>query len=199
MEAVMPPVSQAPRRYFIEFNLAMAFYIAAVVGRKFLLPGVSDPVWRDAILVFPILPICLVALAVVRFYRRMDEYRRLHLLQALAFSAGVTAVVSASWGFLEDVGLPHLELIHALMVMMLSLAAAALFFGWKDKVSERRAGQALRSICLTLIYVAAGTALFAGAGMAAGFATPWWELALMAAVLFIARIGFFIFAESKSC
>jgi len=194
----MPPVSQAPRRYFIEFNAAMLLYAAAVVGRKFILPGIGDPLLRDLILGSPILPICLMALAVLRFYRRMDEYHRLQLLEALAFSAGVTAVVSASWMFLEEAGFPHLQMFHAMMVMMLSWAAAALYLGWKDKLSEGHAGRAIRSVCLTLAYVAAGTATFAVVGMAAGFATPWWELALIATALFIARMGVFIF-RSKSC
>ena len=194
----MVPVSLAPRRYFIEFNIAMVLYVGAVVGRKFVLPHVDNPTLRDLILVSPILPVCLVALAVVRFYRRMDEYHKLQLLEALAISAGVTAVVSASWSFLEDVGFPHLEMINAMMVMMMSWAAAALYFGWKDKVSEGRAWQAVRAVCVTLAYVAAGTATFAVVGMAAGFPTPWWELALMAAVLFIARMGFFIFSKAST-
>lgn len=194
----MAPVSQAPRRYFIEFNVAMVLYIAAVVGRKLVLPDVGDPMLRDAILVSPILPVCLVALAVVRFYRRMDEYHRLQLLEALAFSAGVTAVVAASWSFLEDIGFPHLEMFHAMLVMMMSWGVAALWMGWKDKVPEGRAGRAIKSIAATLVYVATGTAVFAVVGMAAGFPTPWWELALIASVLFIARMGFFIFSKNSS-
>jgi hypothetical protein len=196
----MAPVSQAPRRYFIEFNVAMALYVASVVGRKFVVPHVADASLRDLILISPILPVCLVALAVYRFYGRMDEYHRLQLLEALAVSAGITAVVAASWSFLEDIGFPHLEMIHAVMVLMLSWAAVALYLGWKDKVSEGRAWQALRCVCATLTYVATGTAVFAVVGMAAGFPMPWWELALMASVLFIARMGFFIFSRgSKAC
>jgi hypothetical protein len=195
----MPPISRAPRRYFIEFNAAMVLYIVALVGRKFVLHDVGDPMLRDLILVSPILPIILMALAVVRFYRRMDEYHKQQLLEALAFSAGMTAVVAASWGFLEDIGFPHLLLFHAMMVMMLSWAGAALYLGWKDKVSEGRGLQALGSVFLTLLYVATGTAVFAVMGIAANFATPWWELALIATLLFIVRMGTFIFSKSKSC
>lgn len=195
----MSPVSRAPRRYFIEFNAAMILFIAALAGRKLLLPEVSDPALRDAILVSPILPVLLCALAVLRYYRRMDEYHRLQLLEALAFSAGVTAVVATSWGFLEDIGAPHLAFFHAMMVMMLSWAAAALYLGWKDKLSEGRGAAALRSVAVTLVYVAVGTAVFAAIMAAAGFATPWWEVALFATVLFIARMGIFIFSSRSSC
>lgn len=194
----MAPVSQAPRRYFIEFNAAMVLYIAAVVGRKFVLPQVADPMLRDLILVSPILPTILAALAVVRFYRRMDEYHKLQLLEALAFSAGVTAVVSASWGFLEDVGFPHLQIFHALMVMMLTWAVSALYLGWKDKVSEGAAVRSLKSVAATLIYVGVGTATYALIATWAGLPTQWYVLALVATVLFIARMGFFIFSKKSS-
>jgi len=195
----MPPVSRAPRRYFIEFNAAIVLFIASVVGRKLLAPGIADPALRDVIVASPVLPVVLCALAVFRFYRRMDEYHRLQLLEALAFSAGVTAVVSASWGFLEDVGMPHLQLFDAMMVMMLSWAVAALWLGWKDKISEGRGVAALRSVALTLLYVAIGTATFAVIMAVTGFVTPWWELALFDTVLFIARMGFFIFSKSTPC
>jgi hypothetical protein len=195
----MAPVVKAPRRYFIEFNAALVLFIASVVGRKLLAPGIADPVLRDVIVVLPVLPVVLCALAVFRFYHRMDEYHRLQLLEALAFSAGVTAVVSASWGFLEDVGLPHLQMFDAMMVMMLSWAAAALWLGWKDKISEGRGGAALRSVAMTFLYVAIGTATFGFIMVVAGFVTPWWELALFATVLFIARMGFFIFSKTSAC
>lgn len=195
----MAPVAQAPRRYFIEFNIAMLTFAVVVVGRKYALPGISDPILRTAIMASPVLPILLTAGAVFRFYRRMDEYHKRLLLEALSFSAAVTAVVSASWGFLEDAGLPHLELFHAMMVMMLCWAAAALFQGFKEKVSDGRGWAALKAACATLAYVASGTALFVVMGMAAGFATPGWEITLIAALLFIARAGVFIFAKSSSC
>jgi len=196
----MAPVSQAPRRYFIEFNAAMLLYIAAAVGRKFVIHYVGDPTLKTLILISPIVPVLLTAWAVVRFYKRMDEYHRLQLLEALAVSAGVTAVVSASWSFLEDAGFPHLQMIDALMVMMLTWGAVALYMGWKDKVSEGRALSALKSVAATLVYVAVGTATYALIMSWAGLQHPWYVLALVATVLFIARMGFFIFSKkSASC
>ena len=191
----MAPISQAPRRYFIEFNAAMLLFIAAVVGRKYALHEVGEPVLRTLILLSPIVPVLLAAFAVVRFYRRIDEYHRMQLLEALAVSAGVTAVVAVSWGFLEDVGFPHLQIFYAWMVMALTWAVVAIYLGWKDKLSEGRAGAALKSVAATLIYVAVGTGVFALIGYATGFPTPWYELALVATVLFIARMGYFIFSK----
>lgn len=194
----MAPISQAPRRYFIELNAALLLYIAAVVGRVYAVHHVGDPTLKTLILVSPILPAMLAALAVVRFYRRMDEYHRLQLLESLAISAGVTAVVSVSWGFLEDVGFPHLQIFYAWMMMALTWAVTALYFGWRDKVSEGKAFGALKSVTTTLIYVAVGTAVFALITDWMGLPSPWYGLALVASVLFIARMGFFIFSKKSS-
>jgi len=75
-----------------------------------------------------------------------------------------------------------------------------LYFGWKDKVSEGAALPTLKSVAGTLVYVAAGTAVYALVASWAGWWTHWAILALVASVLFIGRMGFFIFAKtSKSC
>jgi len=195
----MPPISRAPRRYFIEFNAAVLLYLAAVIGRARLAPQVADPTLHTIVLLSPIVAVLLAAAAVVRFYRGMDEYHRLQLLESLAIAAGVTGVVAVSWGFLEDVGFPHLSLLWAWIIIAAAWAAAALYRGWQDKVSEGAGRSALVSVAATLLYVAIGTGVYALIGYAAGLPTPWYALALVAAVLFIARMGCFIFARSKSC
>jgi hypothetical protein len=200
MEAAMAPVSQAPRRYFIEFNAAMLLYIATVIGREHLVQHVTDPILKTLVLLSPIPFVCLAAIAVVRFYRRIDEYHRLQLLESLAISTGVTAVVTTSWMFLQDVGFPPLSIFYAWPAMAVIWGILVLTFAWKDKVSEGVLLRALKSVAATLVYVAVGTAVYALVAGWAGWWTHWAILALVATVLFIARMGFFIFAKtSKSC
>ena len=67
MEIAMAPIARVLRRYFVEFNGAILLFIAAVLGREYALRSVSEPTLRTLILVSPILPILLAALAVVRF------------------------------------------------------------------------------------------------------------------------------------
>ena len=193
----MPPISRAPRRYFIEFNSAMVLYVAAIFAGVYAKQHVADPMLRTALIVSPILPICLAAFAVVRFYRGMDEFHRRRLLEAISISALVTAVFSVSWEFLEAVGLPHLPLFAAWIVMGLTWAVVALYFGWNDKISTR--GTALRSVFMTLIYVAIGTAVAAFVLIATGIHPLWPWLALATSVLFIARMGFVIYSKTGSC
>lgn len=198
-ETTMPPIRMVPRRYFIEFNGAMILYIAAVVARGEYARGIADPILRDLLLVAPILPVLLAAAAVTRFYRGMDEYHRLQLLESLAIAAGAGSVIAVSWSFLEDIGLPHLSIAYAWPIMAAVWGIVAVWFGWRDKVSEGAGGRALRSVALTLVYVATGTAVYAAAAYSFGLPTHWAVFALVATVLFIARMGFFIFSSSKTC
>jgi len=197
MEASMSSVARAPRRYFIEFNAAMLLYLAAVIGRGLLAARIASPVLHTLVLLSPIVPVLLGAAAVVRFYRGMDEYHRLQLLESLAIAAGFTGVVAVSWSFLEDVGLPHLSLLWAWIIIAGAWAAVALYLAWRDKLSEGAGLKSLGGVAATLIYVAIGTAVYAAIGHAAGLPTPWYVLALVAAVLFIARMGTFIFSKPK--
>lgn len=194
----MAPIAQAPRRYFIEFNGAILLYIAAVLGRVYAVPLVSDPILKTLIILSPIPPVFLAAFAVLRFYRGIDEYHRLQILESLAIAAGAAGVITISWSFLEDVGFPHLSISYAWPIIAAVWGIVALYFGWKDKVSEGGTGQTLKSIAATLIYVAVGTAVYTLVGGWAGLPTPWYILALVASVLFIGRMGLFIFAKTST-
>lgn len=196
----MPPIAQAPRRYFIEFNGAILLYLVAVLGRVYAMHHVSDPTLKTLILISPIPFICLAAWAVVRFYRRIDEYHRLQILESLAISAGVTAVVTISWVFLEDVGFPHPPIWYAFMVLMGCWGITALYFGWKDKLSEGKGFSALKSVAVTLVVVSVATAVYALIASQSGLPHSWPVLALFATFVFLTRMGYFIFGtKSSSC
>jgi hypothetical protein len=58
-------------------------------------------------------PIWLMLLVVVRFYRHTDELEKLKLLENVAIAAGVTACLTTSYALLEDAGLPKLAITWA--------------------------------------------------------------------------------------
>ena len=192
-------VASGPRRYFIEFNGAFLLYLATVLGRGRLAEMVDAPVLKTLIVLSPILPVCLAALAIVRLYRRMDEYHRLQFLETIAFSAGVTAVIAICWAFLEDVGFPSLPLFAAWLIMGVIWAVVSVLRAWREKFFEGQGLKALGGALLTLVYVAAGTGVYAAAASFAGWSTHWAVLVLVATGLFIARMGLFIFSKTKSC
>jgi hypothetical protein len=61
----------------MELSAAMLLFMACLYGaREF---HVDDPVLMTALRLSPVIPILLAALAVGRFYRKMDEYHRRQL------------------------------------------------------------------------------------------------------------------------
>jgi hypothetical protein len=70
------------------------------------------------VLVSPMLPFLLVVWAVVRQFRRMDEYGRLISLESIAIAFGITAGWVVTYGFMENAGYPRLSMFTVWMVMM---------------------------------------------------------------------------------
>jgi hypothetical protein len=53
----------------------------------------------------------------VRHFGRIDEYRRMRLLENISIAAGITAGVTFTYGFLETAGLPHLSMFTVWVVL----------------------------------------------------------------------------------
>jgi O-antigen/teichoic acid export membrane protein len=92
----------AYQRDFWPGMVGYALVLTAVLlwGR---LDGTSP--WRWLWSVLPVLPALLVVRAVARHLRRIDEYQRGLLLQALSVGFGVAMVTAVTMGFLGIAGL----------------------------------------------------------------------------------------------
>lgn len=93
------------RAYQREFWPAIGAY--AVVLTAVLLWGSleGDSPWRFVWAVLPVIPGLWIVRAVLRHARRIDEYQRLLLLQALGGGFAVAMVASVTVAFLEIAGL----------------------------------------------------------------------------------------------
>lgn len=104
------PTTVAARRYRIQITVAMAAYVAILftvmwaLGR-FELHGIL----RYAVTLAPLVPIAFLVPAVARYFRESDELERRIVAESFAIGAGVTAILSVTYGFLENTGLPHLS------------------------------------------------------------------------------------------
>jgi hypothetical protein len=107
------PVKQAGRTYLIEFSIVMALYVLAVLVRPWLIAQAPNADLAIAAKLIPIVPIWLMLLAVLRHYRRIDEFERLKFLQTVAIAFGVSSCAIVSYAFLEDAGLPQLAITWA--------------------------------------------------------------------------------------
>ena len=120
----MTLVKYAGRNFLIEFVAVAAFYTLAVIARPWLATVIPWPQLRLLAALFPVVPIWLMFLVVVRFYRHLDELEKLKLLENIAISSGLLACLVTSWALLGDAGLPKLALTWAWPTLVICWAVA---------------------------------------------------------------------------
>ncbi len=97
------------RSYAKEFSLAMGTYMVTLFLSIWLINTAPTAPWRFAIALLPMIPAIGVLVAVLRQLRRMDELQRQIQFEALAFAFAGTALLTFGYGFVENVGLPHIS------------------------------------------------------------------------------------------
>jgi hypothetical protein len=108
----------AERSYRKEFGVAMAAYIVVVPVSVTLLEHHPHAWWRFLVALAPVAAVVLAAVAFVRFLSRMDELQRRIQLGALAFGFGGSGLLTFTYGWLENAGLPSLSYIWVLPLMI---------------------------------------------------------------------------------
>lgn len=115
----------AARAYTIQFFSAMGAYVILIIVSITLLKSNPTAPWRGLVAVLPVIPASLVVLAVVRYISRMDELQRRIQLDALGAASGATALLTFTWGLLENAGFPRLSMLWILPLMCLLWGIAA--------------------------------------------------------------------------
>jgi len=72
---------------------------------------------RTLIALLPMLPIVWVGMLTMKHVRQLDELQRKIQMEAVAFSAMTTALLTCSYGFMEGVGYPELDTIWILPML----------------------------------------------------------------------------------
>jgi hypothetical protein len=73
--------------------------------------------WKYGIAVLPVVPLLFVPVAVVQFLREQDELQRKMQVEALAIGFTASAVITLTYGFLENAGVPRLSWVWVWPVM----------------------------------------------------------------------------------
>ncbi|HEY8321944.1 MAG TPA: hypothetical protein VIG46_09180 [Candidatus Baltobacteraceae bacterium] len=104
------PTAVANRNYLVEMALCMGAYVAVLVPAIWLLDrgGLTGPL-KFAVAAAPVVPVVFVFIALLRYFGRTDEFERRMLLESLGLAGVITALLAATYGFLENAGLPHLS------------------------------------------------------------------------------------------
>lgn len=112
-------VKTAARQYLREFGLAMTGYTVVVIGSISLIEiSPSSAWWRIPLAITPIIPATFGIIAYMRFVNRMDELQRRIQFEGIAFAFGVAGILTFSYGFLENVGFPHINMLWVFPFMI---------------------------------------------------------------------------------
>ncbi len=111
--------------YTRDFGLSMALYMAAVFGIN-MVPGIEEmPKWQAVLIaLIPIVPILMSIRAVLVFHRSMDELHKQIAMEATIIAFFLVGLGSFSYGFLEGVGFPQLDVIWIFPALIMTQGVA---------------------------------------------------------------------------
>ena len=111
------------KRYLKEFLSSMAAYAVLVPVSSWLLKGHAHSSVRFLFAVLPAIPSAFAMWAAIRFFRGLDELQRRIQFEGMAFSFLATCLLTLTWGFLQNAGLPPADVIWVtpLLIMLWGL------------------------------------------------------------------------------
>jgi hypothetical protein len=111
------------KRYLKEFGGAMAAYSLIVPTSVWLLRGHEHTPLGYCIAFLPIIPSGLALWAFMRMFRTLDELQRRIQLEAVAFSFLATCLITLTWAFQQNAGLPRFDVswVAPLLIMLWGL------------------------------------------------------------------------------
>ncbi|GCE21587.1 hypothetical protein [Dictyobacter kobayashii] len=110
----------AHKTYLKEFSAAMiAYVIVLLVAITVINASPASAWWRYPLALTPVIPAIFGMIAYIRFIRRMDELQRRIQFEALAIAFASAGILTFSYGFLELVGLPHINWIFVFPFMIM--------------------------------------------------------------------------------
>ena len=114
------------KRYMKEFGSSMAAYSVMVAVSIHLLERHEQSPWRYVLALLPVIPAAFAMWAAIRFFRNLDELQRRIQFEGLAFSFLAVCLLTLTWGFLQNAGLPHADVIWVapLLIMLWGLGSA---------------------------------------------------------------------------
>lgn len=90
------------------YGAVICFAVLCFAVLRFLLGRPYEP-WHSALVLLPCVPLGLMVFWFLRWAEHMDELKRRVFLEAIAFSAILTAFLTFCYGFLQSVGWPAMR------------------------------------------------------------------------------------------
>jgi peptidoglycan/LPS O-acetylase OafA/YrhL len=111
------------KRYLKEFGDAMAAYSVMVPISMWMLRGHEHTALGYGIAFLPMIPSALALWAFMRMFRGLDELQRRIQLEAVAFSFLATCLITLTWAFQQNPGLPRFDVswVAPLLILLWGL------------------------------------------------------------------------------
>ena len=107
------------KRYYIEMGVSITLYTVLLLMSVILLEDQQEMAMalKIVITLLPVIPAGLMCWAVVRNMRMLDEMHLRIQYEALGFAFAASALLTFTYGFLENVGFPHVSWVCVWPVM----------------------------------------------------------------------------------
>ena len=106
------------KQYFLEFGSSMVLYTGAIIFSISILSTHPDTPWKVWISLLPVFPAILATIAIIRALKKLDELQQRIQLMSFATSFAIVALSTFTYGFLENVGFPHIPYVWVLPFMV---------------------------------------------------------------------------------
>lgn len=104
-------MKDAYKRYTRNLLITMVFYVAAIFASQMIYHQLPEHPARTLILLLPVIPVLFMLRVYMELVRSIDEMQQRIQMEALAFSLGVTGILTFTYGFLEGAGWPKIGMI----------------------------------------------------------------------------------------
>lgn len=108
-----------------------AYCIVLIISISIINNSPATAWWRIPLALAPIIPSIFAMIAFLRALGRMDELQRRIQLEALAFGFGAAGIITFSYGFLENVGFPHINWIFVFPMMIMFYGIGSGIASWR--------------------------------------------------------------------
>ena len=117
--------------YSIRFGIGAVLYSVGVfVGLRWA-RSLGESPWRFVVVLLPMIGVAVCTWAMMRISRETDEMQARKVLEALVISAAGTVIASMAYGFMEEVGAPHISLMWVTVVWAFFFRVGMLWSIWR--------------------------------------------------------------------
>jgi len=112
------------KQYIIEFGSSVILYTLAIIFSISFLASNPETPWGVWVSVLPVFPAILSTIAIIRALRKLDELQQKIQLMSFAISFAIVGLSTFTYGFLENIGFPHIPYVWVFPFMIASWGLA---------------------------------------------------------------------------